>query len=161
MIELSVIRDIVAIAGVFIGLTYYIMNIREVRHNRKITLTTTMLQHFMTGEGYRNIMELTGMQWDSLDDFMQKYDHRVNRENAAKRIALWNTCNTIGGLYRDGMLDLKTVYNSSGGIICNIWYKFKPIIEYYRITDYDDIAYKDFEYLASELEKKYRGGLRN
>ena len=153
MVDLATIRDIVAIAGVFIGLTYYIMNLREVRHNRRITLTTSMLQHFMTGEGYREILDLMSLEWDSVEDFIKKYDHRVDRDNAARRMALWNTCNTIGSLYREGMLDLKTIYTSSEDIIFIIWNKFKPIIEYYRGTDYSDNAYEDFEYLAKELAR--------
>ena len=136
MVDLSLLRDMVAIAGVFIGLSYYIMNIREVRQNRRIALTTTLLQHFMTREGYENIMEILSMEWDSIEDFMNKYDHRVDRNYAARRMALWNTCNTLGYLYREGSLDLKTIYSASGGIIINIWNKFKPIIEYYRSTDF-------------------------
>ena len=55
MVNWSLVRDFVAIAGVFIGLTYYVMNLREVKRNQRITLTTTMLQPFMTDEGYRQI----------------------------------------------------------------------------------------------------------
>ena len=61
MAELSTIRDLVAIFGVFIGLTYYVMNISETRKNRRITLTTTLMQHFMTDEGYMKIMDLFAM----------------------------------------------------------------------------------------------------
>ena len=61
--DVSLIRDIVAIAGVFVGLTYYVMNLREVRRNRRITFTTTMLQPFMTGDGFSSVMELMGMEW--------------------------------------------------------------------------------------------------
>ena len=152
MVDVSLLRDIVAIAGVFIGLTYYITNIREVRQNRRIALTTTLLQHFMTREGYENIMEILSMEWDSIEDFMSKYDHRVDRSYAARRMALWNTCNTLGYLYREGSLDLKTIYSASGGIIINIWNKFKPIIEYYRSNDFPENAYEDFEFLAKDLE---------
>ena len=153
MVDVSLLRDIVAIAGVFVGLTYYILNIREVRRNRRITLTTTMLQPFMTGEGYIQVMKLMSMEWDSIEDFMNKYDHRVDRDNAARRMALWNTCNSIGSVYRDGLLDLRTIFTSSGGMISNIWYKFEPIINYYRTTDYSAKSYDDFEYLAEQLRE--------
>ena len=107
----------------------------------------------MTGEGYREILGLMSLEWDSIEDFISKYDHRVDRDNAARRMALWNTFNTIGSLYREGMLDLKTIYTSSEDIIYIVWNKFKPIIEYYRGTDYSDNAYEDFEYLAKQLER--------
>ena len=153
MIELSTIRDLVAIAGVLIALTYYVLNIRETRSNRRITLTTTLLQPFMTDEGYLKIMDILGMQWNDLDDFLEKYDSRVNPENAARRMSLWNTLNTIGMLYRKGVLDFDTVYASSGGIILTLWLKFKPIILYYRGTDYGETMYDHWEYLALKLSE--------
>ena len=52
------------------------------------------------------------------------------------------------------MLDMKTIFNSSGGIIQIVWREFEPVIEYYRSTDFGERkAYEDFEYLALELEK--------
>ena len=93
------------------------------------------------------------MEWDSIDDFMNKFDHKVDRDNAARRMALWNTCNSIGSVYRDGLLDLKTIFTSSGGMIGNMWRKFEPIIKHYRRTEYSSKAYDDFEYLAGHLEE--------
>ena len=153
MIEVSLVRDLVAIVGVFIGLSYYIMNIREVRRNRNVTLTNTMLQPFMSEEGNMTVMNLLNMQWSSLDDFNAKYDHRNNPENSAQRMALWNRCNAIGYLYRGGMVDIKTIFASTGMNIHMIWDKFEPIIEMYRGTDFPDSGYADFEYLAKHLRK--------
>ena len=136
------------------------MTLNNTRQNRRITLTTTVLQPFMTEEGQTKIRELIAMEWSSLDDFKSKYDHLVNPENAAKRLALWNRCETIGILYRDGLLDLKILYGGSRGQISMIWFKFKPVIEMYRETDMDARAYEDFEYLAERLLEytKARGG---
>ena len=153
MIELGTIRDLVAISGVFIGLSYYIMNIREVRYNRKITLTNNVLQPFQTKEGFQTIMDLLSMEWTSIDDFKQKYDHRVNPENSAARMAMWNKCESIGLLYRQGLLDLETLFGGSQGIIATLWAKFKPIIMMYRESDMGPTAYINFEYLATSLTK--------
>ena len=146
--------------GLLVGIYYYIMTLNNTRQNRRITLTTTVLQPFMTEEGQIKIRELIAMEWSSLDDFKSKYDHLVNPENAAKRLALWNRCETIGILYRDGLLDLKILYGGSRGQISMIWFKFKPVIEMYRETDMDARAYEDFEYLAERLLEytKARGG---
>ena len=66
---------------------------------------------------------------------MNKYDSRVDTKNAARRMSLWNTCETLGLLYREGLLDLEIIYASSSGIIYTIWKKFEPIIESYRGGD--------------------------
>jgi hypothetical protein len=87
---------------------------------------------------------------------MQKYDSRVNPVNAARRMSLWNTCETIGLLYREGFLDLQTIWASSGGIIWTLWQKFGPVIEVYRGTHYTENSYENFEYLAGVLNDHAR-----
>lgn len=151
MVDVQTISIILAACSFILAAAYYVINIQEVRRNRRITLTTTLLQHFMTDDGYMKIMELHGMQWEDLDDYFYKYDSRVNPENAAKRMSLWNTFNTIGMLYRKGLLDMDTILASSGGIIHTQWVKFKPLVEFYRGTDYGENSYQHWEYLAEKL----------
>ncbi len=91
------------------------------------------------------------MEWSDFEDFKSKYDHRANPENAANRMAMWNRFETIGMLYREGLLDLKTLYGGIGGVLTVMWFKFKPIIEMYRDTEYDATAYENFEYLAERV----------
>ena len=50
-------------------------------------------------------------------------------------------------------LDLKTLYGGIGGVLTVIWFKFKPIIEMYRETEYDATSYENFEYLAERVLK--------
>ena len=160
MVDYQSISITLAALSFVIAAIYYSMNIREAKRNRRITLTNTVLQPFMTEEGYSKIMDLYAMEWSSLDDFNSKYDHRADRENAARRLAMWNMFETIGMLYREGLLDIKTLYGGSGGVISVLWFKFKPIIEMYRGADFDERAYENFEYLAERLLEytKERGG---
>jgi hypothetical protein len=96
------------------------------------------------------------MEWTNIDEFKRKYDSSVNPGNWARRASMWNTCNSIGKLYREGLLDLNTLYNGSGGIISVLWLKFKPIIEMYRETEYDKRAYENFQYVAESLQEYTR-----
>ena len=161
-VSLQMVRDVVTIFGVIAGLSYYVTNIREIRRNRRISLTTTMFQTFMTTEGTRKIVDLLSMEWDSIEDYMEKYDSKVNPENASKRMSMWVLCNTLGLLYREGYLDFKTLIASSGGYIGTLWLKFKPVIEEYRGTHYHETAYEDFEYLAElVIEHQREGGKRS
>jgi hypothetical protein len=140
-------------AGLSIGIaaSYYAMNMREIRRSRRITLTTTVLEPFMTVEGNQLFIDLMAMTWNDLDDYIKKYDHRLNPESFAKRMSMWNRCNTIGALYREGLLDLKTLYVGSGRTITWLWNKFRPVIEMYRGTDFEGTAFKDWEHLAERL----------
>jgi hypothetical protein len=77
----------------------------------------------------------------------------VNPKNFALRMSLWNTCDLIGYQYRDGILDLSSIYNVGGIVIETIWEKFGPIIKEYRKRDYASDPFENFEYLAELITK--------
>jgi len=153
MVDVQSISITLAALSFIVAAIYYAMNLREVSRNRRITLTTTLLQPFMTEEGNRLFMDLWEMEWRDLDEYKSKYDHRVSPENYAKRSAVWNRFNSIGMLYREGLLDMDTLSSGTGGIIEVMWRKYEPVIEMYRETDFDKLAYENWEYLAKEMIK--------
>jgi hypothetical protein len=156
MVDVQSISITFAALSFIVAATYYAMNLMEIRRSRRITLTTTLIQPFMTAEGSRDIMDLMlYMDWNDLDDYKSKYDHRVNPENFIKRVAVWKLFDTIGLLYRKGLLDLETIESGSSMIIENLWRKFKPVIEMYRETDYHRSAWGNWEYLAEKLHETY------
>jgi hypothetical protein len=142
-------------AGLMVGIYYYIMTLNNTRQNQRITLTTTLLEPFMTVEGNLILMDLLNMEWNDLDDYKRKYDHRVNSENFAKRAAVFNRLESLGLFYRRGLLDLETLRAGGGTIMVLLWRKFKPIVEMYRITDADKSLYKNWEYMAESVYKEY------
>jgi hypothetical protein len=113
------------------------------------------MQHFMTKEGSREIADLISMEWSDLDDYKRKYDHRVNLENFSMRMAVWRLFDSIGLLYRKGLLDLETINSGSTGIIPSLWRKFKPAVEMYRETDFHRSTWENWEYLAERLQEAY------
>jgi len=153
MVDFQSISMTLAALSFVVAAIYYAMNLREVSRNRRITLTTTLLQPFMTKEGNRLLIDLFGIEWSSIEDYRRKYDHRVNPESYSERAAVWNRFNSIGMLYRQGLLDLNTLYAGTGGIVEVMWRKYKPVIEMYRATDMDEQAYEHWEYLADKMIK--------
>jgi hypothetical protein len=105
----------------------------------------------MTKDGYGDLLDLLSMDWTDFEDFKNKYDHRADPENARMRLAVWNRFETIGMLCQEGLLDIKTLYAVVGGVLQVLWFKFKPVIEMYRETEYDQLAYSHFEYLAEKV----------
>jgi len=154
--EIQAAYYMVAVTGVLVAAVYYVVNLRETAKNRRITLTTTMMQPFMTVEGLRQFINLISMDWKDLDDFKKKYDSRVNPQNYAERLSIWNLCENLGQLYREGLIDLKTLYGGSSYMIQIMWLKFKPIIEMYRGGDFPKNYASNFEYLAEELNEYHR-----
>jgi len=83
--EIQAAYYMVAATGVLVAAVFYVLNLRETTKNRRITLTNTMMQPFMSEEGNRLFIDLVNMKWSDLDDFMLRYDSKTNPENYAKR----------------------------------------------------------------------------
>lgn len=96
MIELSVIRDLVAIFGVIAGFSYYVMVVRNQKETRQAQLFMQLFQTYVTKEWMTDNWELMTMEWDDLKDFFDKYDSSVDIDNFAKRYRSWFFLDGIG-----------------------------------------------------------------
>ena len=133
---------------------YYIMVLRESTKNRRVTLTTTLMQSFMSDEGTRTWLELLRIQWENFDDFVNKFDSTVNMDNFVKRTRFWNSCEVLGLQYKSKLIDFDTLYSICGTMVPQMWTKYKPIIEEYRKRGvYNRYSYANFEYLAEEMTR--------
>jgi len=170
MVDLALLQTVSYIAAatsVCLAALYYALNLREANRNRRMALTTSLMQSFISEEGAKRFMDLANMQWTDFDDYYRKYDSTVNPENAAKRVAYWNACEVLGYQYREGIIDIGTLNAACTQLITTIWAKFKPIIEEYRKFDYSKNTYENWEYLANEMNRtilerdpSYRGPQR-
>jgi hypothetical protein len=142
---------VAAAIGVCIAAFYYALNLRETNKNRRITFTNSVMQQLLSEEGVRNEMICYTMQWNDFEDFKRKYDSRVNLESYSKRMSLWLQYESLGHLYRSGLIDLDTVASICGAFVPYDWLKFKPIIEEYRKTDFGPTSFSNFEYLAEAI----------
>ena len=123
-ITLQTLLTYLTLISVPVGVFYYIMTLNNTRQNQRITLTTTLLEPFMTVKGNLILMDLLNMEWNDLDDYKRKYDHRVNSENFAKRAAVFNRLESLGLFYRRGLLDLETLRSGGGTVMVLLWRKF-------------------------------------
>jgi hypothetical protein len=154
MIELSVIRDLVAIFGVIAGFTYYIMVVRNQRETRQAQLFMQLTSQIFSKEILRQNIELLEMQWDDLKDFYGKYDSAVNPENFAKRFNSWFMMDQVGFLLKKGLIDRELTFELMSGMQAPmLWNKFESIIKHQR--DYQNLPELCvwFEYLNNEIKK--------
>ena len=120
MVDAQTLTTIFAGIGVGVAAFYYALNLRETTRNRRATLTTNLLQTFLSEEGALRLLDLLSMKWDDIDDYIKKYDSSVNRENYAKRVAFWNSCDMLGYQYKTGIIDIETIYNLAGNWVIGI-----------------------------------------
>ncbi len=160
MVDLVLLQSVSYIAGalgVCVAAAYYVMNLGETRKNRRVVMTSSLIQPFTSLESGKVFIDLLSADWSDFDDFVKKYDSHVNPDYFAKRMSFWTLCDLIGYQFKSGLIDNETVYSVLRGYIVNGWLKFKPIIyEYRRRHEFPADAYDNFEYLANELSKMYK-----
>jgi hypothetical protein len=154
-------------AGLLVGIFYYVMTLRNAEKARELTLQsqkhaeeTRKIQLLLdinkdieglgSGLQYNVIMD---MKWDSYDDFVSKYGYENNPDSYRKRMRIWRNMHKNGLLVRDGLIDVRTIFDYTSGGSLYMWRKFKDIIEeirrLYHLPDY----LIGLEYLAGEIEK--------
>jgi hypothetical protein len=129
MIEVGLIRDIVATAGVFIGLTYYIINVRQQQENRRNQLFLSMYQRFDDPALMRTVIDSRDFKGMSYTDWMEKYGPYENREFYTNWVCLQNAIQGIGSMVRDGKIDPRTVNDLMGAIVTLNWTRNEPYIK--------------------------------
>jgi hypothetical protein len=157
MVDLALLQSVSYIAGalgVCVAAFYYALNLRENTRNRRVALTATLLQNFISEEGSKRWMELMQMEWKDFDDFSKKYDSSINLDNYAKRNTVFNTMDVLGYQYREGMIDSGTLWSICNDAVPLTWAKFKPLFdEWKRRGTSTKNLYENFEYLAYEMAK--------
>lgn len=151
LITLQTISQIASSTGVVLGVIYYINNLREQTKNRRVTLAAQLLSSINSEAGQRKYFELMSMQWIDFEDFRRKYDSSVNPENYIKRYTFMQLCEHVGWQYKQGLVDLETIWYAAGGNIFLSWRKFKPVIESFRNLQYSRTSYENWEYLANAM----------
>jgi hypothetical protein len=163
MVDLALLQSVSYIAGalgVCVAAFYYVMtlrvqqtNMKEAARNSKITFTTNIMQQLYTKEMSRRFIDLIQLDFEDFEEFQKKYDSVLNPESFAERTSYWGVLNMLGYQYKEGLIDLDTLYETSWTQIFMMWVKFAPIIQEYRKSDYGTKTYANFENLAYSLWK--------
>jgi hypothetical protein len=159
MIEISVIRDLVAIFGVIAGFTYYVLTVRNAQKGQRTADETRQLQTVMqlssmaSYEGSKIYIELLNMEWNDYEDFERKYGSDTNTDNFAKRQAIWRNFDALGLALKRGLIDRELFFeqNPYGALL--IWAKFRDVIKEIRRRYNQPLLYVHFEYLTEETHR--------
>ena len=70
MVDLMVLQSmsyVAAAISVCLAAFYYALNLREANRNRRMALTTSLMQSFISEEGVKRFIDLANMQWTDFD----------------------------------------------------------------------------------------------
>ena len=169
MIELSVIRDLVAIFGVIAGFTYYVLTVRNSQRTRELALKaqelateTRQAQLFMdfykldeSKEFGNTAMELMWLwEWDDWDDFIKKYSPVSGSvDNYSKMISVFLHYDGLGVQAKKGLIDVESIYDLYSTRLIPLWEKFALLTFEARRRVGSSHVYEHFEWLYDEMKK--------
>ena len=155
VIELSVVRDLVAIVGVVVAFSYYVLTLRNADRTRQ---TQIMLQIFnaSTDPSRLAVMQrvLQEYEWTDYEDYKKKYAFDVNPEAHVDIQGIRNFMSHLGVLLASGRIDSELLGMSMTGVTQLLWYKLEPVILAERLES--GMPYRScyFEFLKDEMEKR-------
>jgi len=167
MVELSVIRDLVAIFGVIAGFSYYVLTVRNNQKNQELSLKTQQqnletrqaqlfMQIFLVNQGKElaeNWTKLYSMDLSNPKELAERGWVKGDPE----MMELMQICAVIAthydgiGLYvRKGFIDIDMVKELLLGDFIMMWEKLKPLV--YEIRKVSPFSADNFEWLYERLK---------
>jgi len=135
VIELSVVRDLVAIFGVIAGFSYYVLTVRNAQRNQRQQLETRQAQLFMqlydrwSGVEFKQLIrEVFEMSWVDYEDFFNKYGPQSNPEAYDKIRSIGAFFEGIGVLVNRKLIEPAMVDDLMSDGIISYWERFGPIM---------------------------------
>jgi len=143
MIELSVIRDLVAIFGVIAGFTYYVLTVRNAQKTRELTLAaqkqtadTRQAQLFMQLYNQsvndpaflRDWMHFRSLEWRDFDEYMETLS-QMGSEDFNAVMKLGGFLEGIAVLVSEDLLSIRLVARLVKNVVIDYWEKIGPMHE--------------------------------
>lgn len=163
MIELSVVRDLVAIFGVIAGFSYYVLTVRNNQKNQRQQLETRQAQLFMqvynrfNEKSFVNQINDIRYRWEfsDVDDFFSKYGTFENPEAWDMYISVIYFFEGLGVLIHKKLINPEIVDDLMSGVIISIWEKYGPMIVGLRERLDMPAGAEWFEYLYHQIKSIY------
>jgi hypothetical protein len=134
--------------GLTASILYYTMTLRNANKTQQMQLFLRIYQDWTSEDWLLKHYKLIEQEWESVDDYMTKYD---TTGDIANRARVMGVLNGIGLAVREGYIDLKLVYDYGGYGIVGFWEKFKEILLYEREKYNRPDLYVGIEYISGKL----------
>ena len=160
MIELSTIRDLVAIFGVIAGFTYYVLTVQNTRKNQQQQLETRQAQLFMSiyqnwasKDNLKDLEKWIAMEWTDYDDFFTRYSPQTTPDEHASWDKMIYYFEGLGLLVKQELVNPISVSELLGAAIIFLWEKYSPLLIEMRERVQMPDQWSNFEYLYNKMNK--------
>jgi hypothetical protein len=155
MVEITEISVFVAAVGVFVGIVYYILEMRHQIKVRKADLLIRLYSAINSKEIADPAWNVSRLQVNDYKDYVKQYGSFLS-ENPMHRdvVKILGIYDLIGSLLYKKLIDPELAYNILGlGHTKMLYEQLKPIISGIRKETNEPGAYSGFDYLVNELTR--------
>ena len=149
-ITYQMILSTIQTVGLLVGISYYILSLRNQSKARKTQVYLQMVNKF--SEPYMNEAQgkVADFEWATADDFM------VDWKNPERRVTIgiegaWYE--GLGVLVKENLLDIRIVALLMTGLVIRFWDKLIPVIDEVREVHLGPRFWIETEYLYNQLKK--------
>jgi len=154
MVEASLVNMVQTI-GILVGIGIALFQLRELNITRKRELVLQRLQ-ISNLEYWDAWADVMNMEWDTVEEFFEKYGIRNNPRAFAKWNYVMFTYQSLGAMLKEGLIDPDHFFEVYGPIgLLLSWVKNKPVIQYFREGYRYPDSLGNIEYLANVIRAKY------
>jgi hypothetical protein len=136
-------------AGLLVGISYYILSLRNQNRARKTQLYLQMINKFSEPDYIEALGKLNDLEWSTAEDFIE--DWRTPEGRMTIR-TLGNWYEGLGVLVKENLLDMRVVALLITGLVIQFWDKFIPVIDEVREALEWPRFYIEAEYLYDQLK---------
>jgi hypothetical protein len=154
-LDITSISAMVAAAGVLVGVTISIMELKNIVRARQGELFLDLYDHYNDPEFVRRFGDLLfNWSWKDYGDWQKKFGPQANIEAYSSWASVGNYFKGVGVLVQEKMIDVRLVEKLMGEPFLKYWEKCEPIIREFR-KDYKlPKAWESAEYLYNETKKR-------
>lgn len=148
-ITYQMVLSTIQTVGLLVGISYYILSLRNQNRARKTQLYLQMINKFSEPDYLEALGKLNDLEWSTAEDFIE--DWRAPEGRMTIR-TLGNWYEGLGVLVKENLLDMRVVALLVTGLVIQFWDKFIPVIDEVREALEWPRFYIEAEYLYDQLK---------
>ena len=154
-LDTTSISAMVAAAGVLVGVTISIIELRNIVKARQGELFLDLYDHYNDPTFVMHFGEIVfNWSWKDYDDWREKYSPETNIKAYSSWASVGNYFKGVGVLVDEKMIDARLVQKLMGEPFLKYWEKCEPIIKEFRKDHKMPKAWETAEHLYNELKKR-------
>ena len=155
MVDASVV-NLAELIVLTIGVSIAIYELRNIGKNRKLELLLKHTEMLHAGEMPIKYTDAIGQQFDTYEEWQEKYGPLANPEAYSSLMTLVGYTNTYGLILKEGLLEADLLYQLwTPTTALSVWHRAEPVIKAWREKYKDHNLYAPFEDLVEDIKRRY------